>query len=219
MWHKGTIAEAIGKTKKDQTILMVFVEGQDEKSEQMRRIFGDESVQLHCDNANFVCLKIKFESESYKQFAQIYPCPSVPIIFFIGLGGKPVEILVGSCEIDEFIGRCNKAIELHMKQIQEQTAAAPNLISQTKMDDGPSSQPLDDRVQRAQDAIAKLRAEKLAAEIEEEKEKERRRRDEGKGLKKVQDLANEKEMQEIVGHRKKTKKRRQRGAAADSRPN
>uniref|UniRef100_H2Z2E9 Thioredoxin domain-containing protein n=1 Tax=Ciona savignyi TaxID=51511 RepID=H2Z2E9_CIOSA len=60
----------------------------------------NEEVQNICQN-KCVCLKLEVDSVPCKQFSQIYPVVVVPVTFFIGKNGIPIEIIPGYIQAED----------------------------------------------------------------------------------------------------------------------
>lgn len=111
-WHQGSIPEAINQAKLNRTIFLVFVSGSDEQSQKMNETLEDVSI---CERLDEKCVALKLEanSDSAKQFSQIYPVVIVPSTFFIGVNGVPLEVIGGSLESSPLLEKIEKVIQLH----------------------------------------------------------------------------------------------------------
>ncbi|XP_069472642.1 UBX domain-containing protein 4 isoform X2 [Ambystoma mexicanum] len=112
LWFKGSIPEAIARTKEREAVFVVFVAGDDEQSTQMAESWENEKV-TETAAKGFVAIKIDSKSEACLQFSQIYPVVCIPSSFFIGDNGVPLEVIAGSMSTDELVNRIDKVKQMH----------------------------------------------------------------------------------------------------------
>lgn len=127
-WHQGTIPDAINQAKLKQAIFLVFVSGNDEQSQKMSETLEDLGISAKLEE-NCVALKLEANSESAKQFSQIYPVVVVPSTFFIGSNGVPLEVIGGSLDSNQLGEKINKAVELHGQNISVERSSSGFLSS------------------------------------------------------------------------------------------
>ncbi|XP_036338013.1 UBX domain-containing protein 4 [Rhagoletis pomonella] len=136
-WYNGNIAEAVAKSKANNAIFVVYVEGKDESTTKLTNFINSQKIREKLESDDFVAIKIESDSQSYMQFATIYQVVPVPSIFFIGKSGTPLEIGTGIIasveELEEKInkvltssGRCTSAVHASSSFIEaEQKAQSP----------------------------------------------------------------------------------------------
>nr|XP_006117113.1 UBX domain-containing protein 4 isoform X2 [Pelodiscus sinensis] len=107
LWFRGSIPAAIAAAKRQSSVFVVFVSGDDEQSTQMAASWEDQKV-TEAASDGFVAIKIDIKSEACLQFSQIYPVVCIPSSFFIGDNGIPLEVIAGSVSAEELIARIHK---------------------------------------------------------------------------------------------------------------
>ncbi|XP_006821539.1 UBX domain-containing protein 4-like, partial [Saccoglossus kowalevskii] len=110
-WFEGDISSAIAKAKQTKAVFVIFIKGEDELSKQMCETWEDTSVSTLCQQEKMVTMQLQANSESCRQFSQIYPVFCVPATFFIGTNGVPLEVVGGHLSSQEFTVKINKVIE------------------------------------------------------------------------------------------------------------
>lgn len=81
-------------------------------STQMTAVINSEKIRSQLSSKQFVCIKIKSDTEGYTQFAQIYKLVPLPSLFFIGLNGSPLVIFTHGTE-DELNEKIKSALSIH----------------------------------------------------------------------------------------------------------
>ncbi|XP_015177059.1 PREDICTED: UBX domain-containing protein 4 isoform X2 [Polistes dominula] len=109
-WFEESIHLAVHKSKTTKAIFVVFVEGKDDASAQFLQVLNATEVSKCFDNENFVAVRLESGSEQYRFFAQIYHLVPVPSLFFIGVNGIPLEIVVGSTTTTELISKIESVL-------------------------------------------------------------------------------------------------------------
>ncbi|XP_061390494.1 UBX domain-containing protein 4 [Musca vetustissima] len=124
-WYSGNIAEAVAKSKTQNAIFVVYVEGKDENSAKLSKFIDDPKIKDKLQSDDFVAIKIESQSETYMQFAAIYQIVPVPSIFFIGKTGTPLDITTGVvASVEELESKIFKVLELAGKSPKTSSGAA-----------------------------------------------------------------------------------------------
>lgn len=123
-WFTGSIPEAIGESRQKGLIFVVYVEGDNEETQTMNSTWADPKIADTLSKERCIAIKLDHKSEACNQFSQLYPVVCIPVTYFIGEDGLPLEVVGGSLSVEEFMSKANKAIEAHKK-------AWPNNIHQT----------------------------------------------------------------------------------------
>jgi len=117
-WFGGNVMEAIQKAKMNQSVFIVHIYGDDVASREMTETWNDENVRLFMSSNNCVAIRLEANSQSGRQFSQIYPVMCVPSVFFInGSNGIPLEVCGGSLSPAQLVDKFRHAIQLHSSQI------------------------------------------------------------------------------------------------------
>lgn len=90
----------------------------------MNSTWADPKIADTLSKERCIAIKLDHKSEACNQFSQLYPVVCIPVTYFIGEDGLPLEVVGGSLSVEEFMSKANKAIEAHKK-------AWPNNIHQT----------------------------------------------------------------------------------------
>ncbi|KAK2171254.1 hypothetical protein NP493_1086g00023 [Ridgeia piscesae] len=195
-WFEGTIPAAIQEAKNKRAIFIVYISGDDELSHQMDESWASKDVERICRQSGCVGLKLEAQSESCKQFGQIYPIVCIPSTFFIGDGGVPLEVTAGHLEADALVDKIETVIQTHLNRLElekeeqaqlSSAASAAQAASSSGLADqravhSDSDPPLDERVTKAKELISQKQREKALREKEEAKKKEKERRMMGQQL-------------------------------------
>ncbi|KAJ9592417.1 hypothetical protein L9F63_015937 [Diploptera punctata] len=110
-WFEGGIAEAVATSKAKNAIFVVFVNGQDDVSRTAAVTVDSEAVSSKLETEDFVAIKLESDSETYRQFVQIYQLVPVPSLFFIGGNGAPLEIIAGHVEETELVQKIDSVLQ------------------------------------------------------------------------------------------------------------
>ncbi|XP_043488740.1 UBX domain-containing protein 4 isoform X2 [Polistes fuscatus] len=109
-WFEESIHLAVHKSKSTKAIFVVFVEGKDDASVQFMQALNVTEVSKYFESEDFVAVKLESGSEEYRFFAQIYHLVPVPSLFFIGVNGIPLEIIVGSTTATELTSKIESVL-------------------------------------------------------------------------------------------------------------
>ncbi|XP_074857654.1 UBX domain-containing protein 4 [Carettochelys insculpta] len=143
LWFRGSIPAAIAAAKRQSSVFVVFVSGDDEQSTRMAASWEDQKV-TEAASDGFVAIKIDIKSEACLQFSQIYPVVCVPSSFFIGDNGIPLEVIAGSVSAEELINRIHKVQQMHVVKNEasenesELSAPCPSFQDNTTSENAPS---------------------------------------------------------------------------------
>ena len=97
-WNNSGIGIAIQTAKSLKALFVVVIHGEedDENSKQFLDLMNDTEITSLLTKDNCVALKLKYETESCKQFSALYPVVLVPSIYFIdSSNGVDVEVTGG----------------------------------------------------------------------------------------------------------------------------
>lgn len=109
-WFEENVHLAVHKSKSTKAIFVVFVEGKDEASAQFMQALNVTEVSKYFETEDFVAIKLESGSEQYRFFAQIYHLVPVPSLFFIGVNGIPLEIIVGNTTATELTSKIESVL-------------------------------------------------------------------------------------------------------------
>ncbi|KAL9967488.1 hypothetical protein ACROYT_G025719 [Oculina patagonica] len=152
-WFTGSIPEAIGESRRKGLVFIVYIEGDNEDTQNMNTTWEDPKVAETLSKERCVAIKLDHKSEDCAQFSKLYPIVCVPATYFIGDRGLPLEVIGGSLPVDEFLTKSNKALETHLKTTTNnvtvqaaarsvpQTSEASSSTQQTSASNPPQEQP------------------------------------------------------------------------------
>lgn len=225
-WFSGPISEAVAEAKRNNKLLLVYVEGTDDMSKTMTGTYEDAAITQKLCKENIIALKLAANSVPFRQFSAFYPVVIIPSSFFIGGNGSPIEIITGSLTPSAFEAKINNIIEVHETSAIKASTSAP---ASTSKDPEPSvilkeecpdpnrpstSQshqdeediaPLEDRLERAKVLLDVKKQIQDNEEKEKEKKLEIERRSVGKALQKAQQEKHDNELKEWAKNRAKEK--------------
>lgn len=110
-WFQGDIAEAVASSKSRNAVFVVFINGQDEVSRKAANTVNGATISSKLETEDFVAIKLESDSETYRQFVQIYQLVPVPSLFFIGDNGVPLEVIAGDVNEAELVRRIDSVLE------------------------------------------------------------------------------------------------------------
>lgn len=125
----GSIPEAIGESRRKGLVFIVFVEGDNEGTQKMNLTWSDPKIAETLSKEKCVAIKLDHKSEDCNQFSKLYPIVCIPVTYFIGENGLPLEVVGGSLPVDEFVSKANKALEAHQKTRMNNTTSVPTAVS------------------------------------------------------------------------------------------
>ncbi|KAL1501663.1 hypothetical protein ABEB36_006954 [Hypothenemus hampei] len=99
-WYSGEIAEAVGFSKVKGAVFVVYIEGKDDKSQQITSCIDSEEVSSKLGSDSFVAIKVEAGSVPHQQFSEFYKETPVPSIYFIGRNGSPIKIITEASSPD-----------------------------------------------------------------------------------------------------------------------
>lgn len=116
-WYNGSIAEAVNLSKQRNTIFVVFIQGDNDLSDEMSSTLNDVVVRSKLSNeSNFLAVNLKSGSTNYTHFAQIYQIVPVPSLFFIGRNGTPLEVVCAGVDADNLSARIDRILAEHRQE-------------------------------------------------------------------------------------------------------
>jgi hypothetical protein len=226
MWFTGSIQEAISRTKSENKLLLVFIEGEDDLSSGSRQSL--ESIQDRV-LLRAVPIRLIAGSENAKFFSQIYPILVVPSCYIIA-GKIAVEVVAGKIDAPDFLIKIDKAAEqlpaaapaASSAAASPSTASLSPSVSQESGSETPPSVPspavagppppspaspaqpaVGDKLALAQRKLEELKARKEKEDEDREKELEQQRRETGKAVLSAKRKREEQEMIEAANERKR----------------
>ncbi|XP_067612612.1 UBX domain-containing protein 4 [Eurosta solidaginis] len=132
-WFNGNIAEAVAKSKANNAIFVVYVEGKDESTQKLSNFVNDQRIREKLESDDFVAIKIESDSQAYMQFATIYQVVPVPSIFFIGKTGTPLEIGTGIiASVKELEDKISKVLLASGRSMPSESSSSASLIEAEK---------------------------------------------------------------------------------------
>lgn len=220
-WFEGSIPEAIAESKRNKSLFVVYIEGENEDTEKMNATWNDPKVSPVFSKDKCVAIKLKSNSEQCTQFSQLFPVVCIPSVFFIGKDGYPLEIVGGAPSTEDFLTKANAAYEKHQmmlpsastsnvasreptvptahaSQSPDQSSAASANAGSSTSGDSFAQQEKEARVERARKLIEQRQKEKDEAEKQEALRKEAARRQEGQDLLKAKREREERKAKEIL---------------------
>ncbi|ENN77503.1 hypothetical protein HUJ04_013497 [Dendroctonus ponderosae] len=228
-WFSG-ISEGINTLKLKGGVFVVYIEGEDAKSQQLTALIESDAVaELNSDT--FIAIKIKAESRSHEQFIELFQQTPVPSIYFIEKGGKPLKIVTEapdatslSTDIAEVLRLAGISASTSTSAAtadlisNEQTASARNVVCEngvcTIKRDPPSDDPTsegdrlaaEEKIERAKKLLEAKRLEKEKKEQEEERQRELERRRTGQEAQKMKKWQEDQELKQLKEEREKEKR-------------
>ncbi|XP_059154149.1 UBX domain-containing protein 4-like [Physella acuta] len=231
-WFQEGIPSAIQAAKAQKSVFIVFICGEDEKSQEMESYLHKDDVTQLCEENRCVAIKLTSNGNEIKFFSQIYPVVVIPSTFFIGDTGVPLEV-IGECKSHEdFLSKVKNAIDLQKKSsasvgepVQSTSQASPptqevkgaiqtaveadvagasgGREDDTGEESGGPSESLEARMEKARLLLEEKKREKMRKEAEEERRRELERRNVGQGVQKLREKQKEVEILEAKKELKK----------------
>lgn len=137
-WFTGSIPEAIRESRQKGLVFIVYIEGDNEETQKMNSSWAGSKIAETLSKERCVAIKLDHKSEDCSQFSKLYPVVCIPVTFFIGETGLPLEVVAGSPPVDEFIAKANKAFEAHQNSRTNKTRT-PATSSEPQTNSAPSS--------------------------------------------------------------------------------
>lgn len=216
MWFTGSVKEAISKTRVENKLLLVFIEGPDDLSTSSR-----ESLESNQDKIliHSVPIKLTAGSQNAIAFSQFYPILVVPATYIVTPAGLAVEVIAGKIQAEEFVIKLEKAADqlpagppstnstpVAVRSGAETPPSVPSPAMSGPPPPSPASpaQPaLDDKLALAQRKLEELKAKKEKEDEERERQQELERREIGKAVLSAKKRREEQEMVEAANERKR----------------
>ncbi|XP_065307097.1 mucin-4-like isoform X2 [Dermacentor albipictus] len=107
-WFNGNMLQAIAEAHSRRALLLVFVEGDDMASRNMRSTFEDAEVNKLIEVMGCVPIRLRVNSSACRQFALVYPVTAIPSTFFISSRGNLEASIVGFTDPVSFSDRLAK---------------------------------------------------------------------------------------------------------------
>ncbi|XP_060536216.1 UBX domain-containing protein 4-like isoform X2 [Cylas formicarius] len=226
-WYNGGIAEAITSSKTKGAIFVVYIEGNDEKSQKITQIINDVNVSAKLSSDNFVAIKLEANSVAHQQFSEIYKQASVPAIYLIGKDGIPLEIITEAASAEEISNHLDSILEgstiagsssktlIDREQKEKPVSVCENKVCTIKQNSvtGSSVSPeagdvisKEEKIERAKKLLEQKRQEKQKQEKENEKLKELERRKVGQEAQKFKMRREDQELKQLMEEREKDRK-------------
>ncbi|CAG2162954.1 unnamed protein product [Oppiella nova] len=115
-WFRGSVNEAIIKSKNERKVFIVFINGTDDISAKMNGLY--ESLSQKLSELPLVAIKLEAQSDNCKLFSQIYPVIVIPSTYFIDSNGVAIEIIGGSVEDQNvLLEKINKSIDIYKQSL------------------------------------------------------------------------------------------------------
>ncbi|XP_043257213.1 UBX domain-containing protein 4 [Colletes gigas] len=127
-WFEGSINEAVATSKSKKAIFVVFIEGKDDKSADFAATINTTEVSSRLEQEDFVAIRIEYRSETYIFFAKIYTMVPAPSLFFIGVNGTPLDVIIGSITAAELLSK----IDLVLTKAGKNANSSKSLIDGEK---------------------------------------------------------------------------------------
>ncbi|KAI4466998.1 ubx domain-containing protein 4 [Holotrichia oblita] len=131
LWYEGNIAEAITLSRKNGSVFVVYIEGNDDESTKLTRSIDQEDVSKLLGSNHFVSIKIQANTVPHQQFSEIYKGANVPSIYFIGKNGAPLDIVEKINNSTELLDKIeNILVKAGVNITKSPAAASSSLIAQ-----------------------------------------------------------------------------------------
>ncbi|KAI4467006.1 ubx domain-containing protein 4 [Holotrichia oblita] len=131
LWYEGNIAEAITLSRKNGSVFVVYIEGNDDESTKLTRSIDQEDVSKLLGSNHFRSIKIQANTVPHQQFSEIYKGANVPSIYFIGKNGAPLDIVEKINNSTELLDKIeNILVKAGVNITKSPAAASSSLIAQ-----------------------------------------------------------------------------------------
>lgn len=135
-WFSGNMLQAIAEAHSRRVLLLVFVEGDDLASQNMRSTFEDAEVNKLLDVMGCVPIRLRANSSACRQFTLVYPVTAIPSTFFISSRGNLEASVVGFTDPVSFGDRlaalmasCNlKKVDSDMRNVSEVSVSVDRMV-------------------------------------------------------------------------------------------
>ncbi|XP_077522600.1 uncharacterized protein LOC144133392 [Amblyomma americanum] len=135
-WFSGNMLQAIAEAHSRRVLLLVFVEGDDMASHNMRTTFEDPEVNKLLDVMGCVPIRLRANSNACRQFTLVYPVTAIPSTFFISSRGNLEASVVGFTDPISFGDRlaslmaaCNlKKVDSDMRNVSEASLSVDRMM-------------------------------------------------------------------------------------------
>ncbi|CAG2116541.1 unnamed protein product, partial [Medioppia subpectinata] len=115
-WFKGSVNEAINKSRAERKLFVVFINGTDDISAKMNGLYESLS-HLLCE-LPLIAIKLEAQSDNCNLFSQIYPVIVIPSTYFIDSNGVAIEIIGGSVDDQNvLLQRIHKTIDIYNQSL------------------------------------------------------------------------------------------------------
>lgn len=220
MWFGESVKDAISRTRAENKLLLVFIEGPDDLSISCKESL--ESIQEKI-LTHSVPIKLTAGSQNAIAFSQFYPILVVPATYIVTPAGLAVEVIAGKVQVEDFVNKLEKAAE-QLPPPSQQTSSSttstpvahrsgaetPPSVPSPAMAGPPPPSPaspaqpaLDDKLALAQRKLEELKARKEKEDEERERQLELERRETGKAVLSAKKRREEQEMLEAANERKR----------------
>lgn len=203
VWYNGNVGEAIGKANSNKKLIVVYIHGAEEVPSSVWE--NDQIVEL-CTN-ECVCLNLQSDSESGKQFSQIYPVLFLPSIFVIGNNGKPIHILPSqNINAEETVEKLKDAVNKNKLQSCAPSSSVSSSPQSTEMKKLPlTEEEKNKKMEEYKEKINERKIQKLLDEQKKQKQNEIDRRKRGQQMQEFKEEQKKKQMLEAAAQKKRDK--------------
>lgn len=134
-WFNGNMLQAIAEAHSRRVLLLVFIEGDDLASQNMRATFDDAEVDKLLEVMGCVPIRLKANSNACRQFTLVYPVTAIPSTFFISSRGNLEASVVGFTDplsfgdrVAALMAACNvKKVDSEMRNVSEASASVDRM--------------------------------------------------------------------------------------------
>lgn len=135
-WFDGNMLQAIAEAHSRRVLLLVFIEGDDLASKNMRATFDDAEVDKLLGLMGCVPIRLKASSNACRQFTLVYPVTAIPSTFFISSRGNLEASVVGFTDplsfgdrVAALMAACNvKKVDSEMRNVSEVSASVDRMV-------------------------------------------------------------------------------------------
>ncbi|KAH7965973.1 hypothetical protein HPB49_012333 [Dermacentor silvarum] len=135
-WFSGNMLQAIAEAHSRRVLLLVFIEGDDMASQNMRSTFEDAEVNKLLDVMGCVPIRLRANSSACRQFTLVYAVTAIPSTFFISSRGNLEASVVGFTDPVSFGDRlaalmasCNlKKVDSDMRNVSEASLSIDRMV-------------------------------------------------------------------------------------------
>ncbi|XP_054931939.1 uncharacterized protein [Dermacentor andersoni] len=135
-WFSGNMLQAIAEAHSRRVLLLVFIEGEDLASQNMRSTFEDTEVNKLLDVMGCVPIRLRANSSACHQFTLVYAVTAIPSTFFISSRGNLEASVVGFTDAVSFGDRLAalmasfnlKKVDSDMRNVSEASMSVDRMV-------------------------------------------------------------------------------------------